>query len=160
MRILGIDPGLKFTGYGCVELGPRHEPVVVEAGVLRLKTRAPLPYRLAELHNDLADLFDEIKPQIVVVEKLFSHIRHVRTGILMAHARGVVLLAAQLRGLKIDELSATQVKRAVTGNGHASKHQVQRAIMTQCGLREPPDPPDVADAIAIALCAARRLAPE
>lgn len=128
--------------------------------MLRLKTRAPLPYRLAELHNDLADLFDEIKPQIVVVEKLFSHIRHVRTGILMAHARGVVLLAAQLRGLKIDELSATQVKRAVTGNGHASKHQVQRAIMTQCGLREPPDPPDVADAIAIALCAARRLAPE
>jgi crossover junction endodeoxyribonuclease RuvC len=76
----------------------------------------------------------------------------------MGHARGVVLLAGQSRGITIDELAVTEVKRAITGNGHAGKELVQRAVMVQCGLREPPNPPDVADAIAIALCAARRIA--
>jgi crossover junction endodeoxyribonuclease RuvC len=76
----------------------------------------------------------------------------------MGHARGVVLLTGQSRGIRLEELASTEVKRAVTGHGHASKAQVQRAVMTQCGLKRLPQPPDVADAIAIALCAARRLA--
>jgi crossover junction endodeoxyribonuclease RuvC len=160
LRILGIDPGLQLTGYGCVELRRRaREPVLVEAGVLRLKPRASLAFRLAQLHGDLAELLDELRPDVMVVEKLFSHYRHARTAIIMGHARGVVLLAGELRGIHLQEMAPTEIKRAVTGFGHASKNQVQRAVMNQCGLAKPPQPPDVADAIAIALCAARRLAP-
>lgn len=158
MRILGIDPGLSLTGYGCVDLAPNlADPTLIEAGVFRLQAKAPIAHRLAQLYEDLSQVLDELKPDVMVVEKLFTHYRHVRTGILMAHARGVVLLAGQLRGIAVDELAVTEVKRAVTGNGHASKEQVQHAVMIQCNLREPPNPPDVADAIAIALCAARRV---
>jgi crossover junction endodeoxyribonuclease RuvC len=158
VRILGIDPGLSLTGYGCVDLHVRAvDPVLIEAGVFRLKSKASIAHRLGQLHEDLSGLLEELKPDIMVVEKLFTHYKHVRTGILMAHARGVVLLAGQLRGVKIEELAVTEVKRAITGNGHASKQQVQQAVMVQCNLKQLPEPPDVADAIAIALCGARRI---
>ncbi len=158
LRILGIDPGLSVTGYGCLDLVPGlQEPRLAEAGVLRLKARAPMAYRLAQLYEDLTRLIDELRPEVMVVEQLFSHYRHVRTSILMGHARGVVLLAGETRGVEIDELLPTEVKKAITGLGHATKMQVQQAIMSQCRLDELPSPPDVADAIAIALCAARRL---
>lgn len=158
MRILGIDPGLSLTGYGCVDYrGNSHEPALVEAGVFRLKARAPMAYRLAQLHDDLTALLKELDPDVMVVEKLFSHYKQVRTAILMGHARGVILLACQTNDITLHELAVTEVKRAITGNGHASKQQVQMAVMAQCGLRKPPSPPDVADAIALALCAARRL---
>ena len=92
MRVLGIDPGLSLTGYGCVELRPNvQEPALVEAGVLRLKAKAPMAFRLGQLYDDLTALLDELRPNIMVVEQLFSHYRHVRTAILMGHARGVVL---------------------------------------------------------------------
>ena len=130
---------------------------MAEAGVLRLKSRAPMAYRLAQLYDDLTALLDELRPRVMVVEQLFSHYRHVRTSILMGHARGVVLLAGQTREVIIDELAPTEVKKAITGNGHATKVQMQQAIKCQCRLDELPSPPDVADAIAIALCAARRL---
>ena len=158
-RILGIDPGLALTGYGCLDLDPAGgEPRLAEAGVLRLPARAPMPDRLARLHEDLSGLLDELAPDLVVVEQLFSHYRHVRTAILMGHARGVVLQTAAARGIAVGELMPTEVKKAITGFGHATKVQMQQAIMCQCRLDEPPSPPDVADAIAIALCAARRLA--
>ncbi|MHC4099378.1 MAG: crossover junction endodeoxyribonuclease RuvC [Planctomycetota bacterium] len=157
-RILGVDPGLSLTGYGCVDLVPdRQEPRLVEGGVLRLKARAPMAFRLGQLYDDLTALIDDLRPEIMVVEQLFSHYRHVRTSILMGHARGVVLLAGQSRGVEIDELQPTEVKKAITGHGHATKLQIQQAIMAQCRLDVAPSPPDVADAIAIALCAARRL---
>ena len=160
-RILGIDPGLNLTGYGCVDLAPSTtEPTLVEAGVFRLKRGAPMTVRLRQLFEDLSALLDELRPDRLVVETLFTHSRHVRTAILMGHARGVVLLAGQLRNIEFDELTATAVKKAVAGGGHATKHQVQQAVMTQCGLAEVPEPPDVADAIAIALCAARRISVE
>jgi crossover junction endodeoxyribonuclease RuvC len=158
MRILGIDPGLSLTGYGCVDsLASCAQPRLVEAGVFRLQSKTPIANRVAQLYEDLTQVIAELKPDVMVVEKLFTHYKHVRTGVLMAHARGVVLLAGQLAGVEIDELAVTEVKRAITGNGHATKEQVQRAVMLQCNLKETPQPPDVADAIAIALCAARRL---
>ena len=116
-----------------------------------------MAFRLNQLHDDLTELLDELKPEVMVVEKLFSHYRQVRTAILMGHARGVILMAGESRGVTIQELAVTEVKKAITGNGHATKQQVQHAVMSQCGLRKPPSPPDVADAIAIALCAARRI---
>ena len=159
MRVLGIDPGLNVTGYGCVGLAEgQHEPKLIEAGVLRLKSKTPMAFRLVQLHHDLGDLLEQLQPDLMVVEQLFSHYRHVRTSILMGHARGVVLLAAQLKGVALDELLPTEVKKAITGHGHASKLQMQQAVMSQCRLSELPSPPDVADAIAIALCATRRLA--
>ncbi len=157
-RVLGIDPGLGITGYGCVELrSGRSEPRVTDAGVLRLKTRAPIAYRLGQLFEDLTGLLDEIRPRLMVVEQLFSHYRHVRTSILMGHARGVVLLAGESRGVEIGELLPTEVKKAITGHGHATKLQMQQAVQAQCRLSELPSPSDVADALAIALVAARRL---
>ena len=161
MRILGIDPGLAITGYACLDLDrPEDEPRLVEAGVLRLSSRRPMPVRLEQLFDDLVALGETLRPDRMVVEKLFSHYRHVQTAILMGHARGVILLAGQRCGAALTELAATEVKKAVTGNGHATKLQVQRAVMAQCGLRTLPEPADLADAIAIALCAARRLATE
>ena len=157
-RVLGIDPGLSVTGWGYVELEPDEAvPRRVVGGIIRLKAKAPMAFRLAQLHEDLVSLLDELPPEVMVVEQLFSHYRHVRTAILMGHARGVVLLAGASRGVRIDELQPTEVKKAITGNGHASKVEMQQAVMSQCRLPEPPSPPDVADGIAIALCAARRL---
>lgn len=157
-RILGIDPGLIITGYGCVDIPPGDQELrVAEAGVLRLKAGAPMAYRLAQLYDDLTALLGELRPDVMVVEQLFSHYKHVRTSILMGHARGVVLLAGQMQGVEIDELQPTEVKKAITGIGHATKAQVQQAVRCQCRMEALPGPPDVADAIAVALCAARRL---
>ena len=161
MRVLGIDPGLQITGYGCVQLkAGALEPTLVEGGVLRFNARHSLEQRLEEMHAALADLIKTLKPDRLAVEKLYAHYRHPRTAILMAHARGVILLAATQANLPVEHLPSTEVKKAVTGHGHASKEQMQRAIQSQCRLDELPSPPDLADAIAIALTAARRLATE
>lgn len=160
-RILGIDPGLRLTGYGLVELAQGQiEPHLVEAGVIRLKEKTSLESRLSALHRDLVELIEEFSPDVAAVEKLYAHYKHPRTAVIMGHARGVILLAAQQRGLEIEHLPSTEVKRAMTGYGHASKEQMQRAVASQCNLPEPPSPPDVADAIAIALTCARRKALE
>ncbi len=158
-RVLGIDPGLRLTGYGVVELPALGlEPQLVEAGVIRLDAKQPIEARLNQLHEDLAAITAQLKPDCLAVEKLYAHYKHPRTAILMAHARGVILLVAQQQGLPIEHLPSTAVKRAVTGYGHASKQQIQRAIQTQFRLAQAPRPPDVADAIAIAATYARRLA--
>ncbi len=159
MRVIGIDPGLRITGYGIVDvIDGQPEPRLVEAGIIKLNGKHPLDARLSQLHRELADLIDAHQPQAMAVEKLFAHYKHPRTAILMAHARGVILLCATQRGLTTHDLPSTEVKKSVTGYGHASKEQVQQAVAAQCGLPDVPSPPDVTDAIAIALCHARRLA--
>ena len=157
-RVLGIDPGLNITGYGCVDFGAG-EPVIVEAGTLRTNSDAPMPERITQIYADLTELIAELTPDLMAVEKLYAHYKHPRTAILMGHARGVVLLAAQQAGVGLRNLAATHVKKSLTGNGHASKLQVQRSIQAICRLKELPEPPDVADAIAIALCAAGQIVP-
>ncbi len=157
MRVVGIDPGLRVTGYACVELrAGAAEPALVEAGVIRLDAKQPVVTRLRALHEELGALLDELKPSRVAVEEVFAHVAHVRTAIVMGHGRGVVLLAAALRDLEVDEFAPAEVKKSLTGRGQASKQQMQRAVMHQFSLRAMPEPPDVADAIAIAACAARR----
>jgi len=156
-RLLGIDPGTANTGYACVEWRPRGgEPQLVEAGVLRLAGRRTLSHRLRQLELDLEAVVVEMRPSRIAVERVFTHVRNVRTSIIMAHARGVVLLVAERHGLELDELAPAAVKKAVTGRGDATKRQVQLAVMAQCGLAKPPSPSDVSDAIAIALTGARR----
>ena len=151
---MGIDPGLNITGYAVVDIG-RSAPAIVEAGTIRTDAKADLADRIGQIHADLTEILAEFKPDLVGVEKLYSHYRHPRTAILMGHARGVILLACSQAGVSVRDLPATMVKRSLTGNGHASKRQVQRTIQTVCKLSELPQPPDVADALAIALCAGK-----
>ena len=159
LRILGIDPGLQITGYALVELAAGSvEPGLLEGGVFRFNPKLALEDRLQQLHTDLSQLIAEHAPQAVAVEQLYAHYAHPRTAILMGHARGVILQCAAAAGLAVQALAATEVKKSVTGNGHATKRQIQLAVQAQCHLAEPPSPPDVADAIAIALTHGRRIA--
>ena len=167
MRVLGIDPGTNITGFACVDTDPANPmtlPTLVEAGVFRLKgdregpSTASISSRLAELDADLRDLLERLAPDAVAVEALFAHYKHPATAITMGHARGVILLAIRRAACDLVELRPNEVKKALTGHGHASKHQVQQAVMHAYDLPEPPTPEDMADAIAIATCAAWRVA--
>jgi crossover junction endodeoxyribonuclease RuvC len=154
MLILGIDPGLRLTGYGVVDYKPLR-PVLIDGGVIRLKEKTPIASRLVELEIELDTLFDEHKPDICAVEQLYAHYSHPRTAILMGHARGVILLVAARRGVQTEEFSSNRIKQSVVGHGHAGKSQVQKAIQLLWNLKDPPEPPDVADALAVALCCGR-----
>ena len=150
MRILGIDPGLNTTGYGVVDAS-REGVRVVEAGVVRGTKGASLAQRVGEIHEGVADVIASTQPECLAVEELYSHYERVKTSILMGHARGVIVLAAVQAGLPVKHYAATQVKRVLTGAGRAPKAQVQRAIQRELGLTVTPEPPDVADALAIAI---------
>jgi crossover junction endodeoxyribonuclease RuvC len=156
-RVLGIDPGLNITGYGIVDFAQTGGDIaVIEGGTIRTDTRADIARRIEQIHADLSVLIGEFNPDLVAIENLYAHYAHPRTSILMAHARGVILLAAQQSGVAVLGLAATKVKKSLTGNGHASKRQVQLAIQAVCKLDTLPEPPDVSDALAIALCAGRQ----
>ncbi len=150
-RTCGIDPGLGVTGYAVLDATDAGM-VVVDAGVCRTDESLDLATRLSQLERDVSGLLDEHAPDVLAVEKLYAHYKHPRTAIIMGHARGVILCAAGRRGIEVAELPATHVKKHLTGNGHASKESVQRAIQIMLGLSELPEPADVADALAIALC--------
>jgi crossover junction endodeoxyribonuclease RuvC len=150
MRILGLDPGLNITGYGVIEAGERG-PRVVEAGVVRGGDRGSLAKRLKEIHAGVAEVIAQFQPQLVAIEELYSHYERPRTAILMGHARGVICLAAAQAGLPVTAYAATKVKKLLTGNGRAPKSQMQEAVCREFGLTAAPEPPDVADALAIAL---------
>ncbi len=154
-RILGIDPGLHRTGYGVIEmLG--NQPKLVEGGVLRAKADDPFPLRLQSLYDGLVEVLREHEPEAVVIEELFSTYAHPRSALLMAHARGVLMLAAQQAGVPVHGFTPNEVKQVITGNGHAGKSTVQQAVRARLKLNFVPNPPDVADALAIALCFAMR----
>jgi crossover junction endodeoxyribonuclease RuvC len=153
-RILGIDPGLQITGYGVLEVQPQR-PRVCEAGVIRATERgqkASLASRVQAVYKGIVEIVEQFQPETVVVEQLYSHYAHPRTAILMAHARGVVFLAAAEHGIPLVNYNATRIKKTVTGSGRASKEQMQRTIQRELGLAQLPEPPDVADALAAALC--------
>jgi crossover junction endodeoxyribonuclease RuvC len=150
MIVLGIDPGLNTTGYGVLEFVGR-EPRLVEAGVVRGKGKTSLAERVAEIHSGVAEVIASLKPNVMAIEELYSHYERPTTAILMGHARGVIVLAAAQAGIPMHSYPATQIKKTITGNGHAAKWQMQEAIRRELGLAQLPEPPDVADALAIAL---------
>lgn len=125
--------------------------------MLRIQGKGDLATRVMELHASVSELVRDFSPDRVAVEQLYAHYKHPRTAILMGHARGVILLAATQHNVPVTNLAATMVKRTITGNGHAPKAQMQRAIAALCRLPKPPEPPDVADAIAIAWTLAHQL---
>jgi crossover junction endodeoxyribonuclease RuvC len=150
-RVLGIDPGLITTGYAVIEKAAG-KLKLVEAGVVRGKSRGDLSARLKEIFEGVSDVIASLQPTELAIEELYSHYERPKTAILMGHARGVICLAAEQAGLSIRSYAATQIKLLLTGNGRAPKSQIQRAICLEFGLAAPPEPPDVADAMAIALC--------
>jgi crossover junction endodeoxyribonuclease RuvC len=150
VRIFGIDPGSRRTGYGCVErIGSRH--VLVICGSLSGPPRATFPDRLNAIHDGLRTLIMRHRPDCVAVEDIF-HARNVRSALKLGEARGVALLAAAEVGVPVVSYAPAAVKRAVVGYGRAEKHQVQQMVKLLLGLAEAPTPHDVADALAIALC--------
>lgn len=152
MKALGIDPGLVVTGYGVLhQEGGRVR--LLEAGTIDSgDTQAPLEKRLQQLAETLEGVFADHRPDAMALEQLYAHYEHPRTAILMGHARGVICYVAARHDVPVFHYAATQVKSAVTGNGRASKDQIQQMVRRTFGLLETPRPPDVADAVAIAMC--------
>ncbi len=153
IRILGIDPGLNVTGYGVIDFAGPQEIHLIEAGIIRGgSSKKPMGTRLLALKRGMEEVIETLNPEVVALEELYSHYARPRTAILMGHARGVLCLAAATAELTAAHYSATQIKRVITGNGRASKSQIQSTISSMLELAEPPEPPDVADALAIAIC--------
>jgi len=156
MRILGIDPGLQVCGYACLETGEDKEKLI-EAGVIRIASGSAIEQKLNRIAEDIQSLLENFKPDVVAVEELYSHYAHPRTAILMGHARGVILQRCAQAAIEVRNFSATRIKKSITGNGRASKEQVQKTIQTILSLPQIPEPNDVADAIATALCCANSI---
>ena len=152
MRIIGIDPGYAICGYGIIDvIGSSLNPVTY--GVITTEAKTPEASRLEIIFNELSDILEEFRPQKFGIEKLYFA-RNVTTGIGVAQARGVTLLAASQQDLPIYEYTPLQVKQSVVGYGKATKEQVTYMTMNLLGIREKIKPDDAADALAIAICTA------
>ena len=151
MKVLGIDPGLHVTGYGLVDAGT-DPPALLEAGVIRTNSKGTLEIRLAELFAGIEEIIAEFAPDVLAVEELYAHYKHPRTAVVMGHARGVLFCAAGAAGIPVRSYSATRIKKALTGVGHASKEQIARMVAMLLQCPQPVVRSDVTDAIAAALC--------
>ncbi|MEE3199539.1 MAG: crossover junction endodeoxyribonuclease RuvC [Planctomycetota bacterium] len=159
IRILGFDPGTRISGYGIIDAQAGGELSVVSYGAIRLQPPAgkiPIPQRLRHLYEALDEIVREHRPGVLAVEKIF-HGRSFDSVMKVGEARGVGLLVGSLHDLEIEEYAATRIKKSVTGNGQASKSQVQAMMTRLLNLAEPPHPQDVTDALAIAFCYAQGL---
>ena len=150
MRVFGIDPGSVRTGYGCVESdGSRHR--LVSCGIVAAPAGSALPEKLHVIHDGLARVIRDSRPDCVVIENLF-HARNVRSALILGHARGVAVLAAVEAGLPVVEYTPAEVKLAIVGYGRAEKTQLQQMVKLLLGLAAAPSPHDAADALAVAIC--------
>jgi crossover junction endodeoxyribonuclease RuvC len=147
--VLGVDPGLVGTGWALLEPGTA-APLVVGTGVIETSAGLALAARIQTIYDAIHVVLDKLAPDLMVIEDLYTEYRFPRTALLMAHARGVVCLAARQRGVEIVTLAPAEVKRAVAANGAASKEQVQHCVQRLFRLAELPRPSHVADALALA----------
>ena len=152
MNILGVDPGLHTTGYGVIQA--RGSVVsLLEGGTIQCgSSSSALEERLASLYDGLSEALLEYRPQALALEEVYSHYAYPATAVIMGHARGVICLAAAHNDVPVFSYASTRVKQCLAGNGRAAKAQVQRAIQARLGLPEPPEPNDVSDALALAIC--------
>ncbi|MFY9739316.1 MAG: crossover junction endodeoxyribonuclease RuvC [Candidatus Cybelea sp.] len=150
LRILGIDPALRITGYGAIERrnGTVH---LIEAGVVMPSIRGTLEERLNELHAGITEVISQVEPASIVIEELYSSYRNPRAALLMGHARGVLCLAGAQAGVAVHTLGHARVKRALVGSGSARKEQINAMVTRLLRLRRAPEPHDVSDALALAL---------
>lgn len=150
MRILGIDPGIGICGFGLIETTSRAGAKVLDFGAVTTEVDAPIPKRLLELYESLEELFDETKPEVVAIEKLFFS-KNITTGIVVAEARGVILMVAEKYGAKVREYTPNEIKKSLTGYGSATKTQMEEMVRVHLGLTKKPKPDDAADALAAAI---------
>ena len=148
MRILGIDPGLGTTGYGVID-GDSFR--VIEAGVIKTRSKTPVQERIKKIFDEISGIIEEHRPGVLVLEKIYSHYKHPATAILMAHARAMACLVCGKFDIKLINYPSTRIKKVITGNGHASKVQVQRMVQDLLKLKRLPEPVDVSDALAMAI---------
>jgi crossover junction endodeoxyribonuclease RuvC len=148
--VLGVDPGTAATGYGVVERPESGLHRLIECGVIRPPARATLARRLAVIHQEISALIARHAPGAVAVESVFVS-RNVRSALVLGHARGVILLAAEQAGLEVAEYAPRQVKAAVVGAGGATKPQVGLMVAKLLRLKHAPEPADAADGVAVAL---------
>ena len=153
MRILGIDPGYGITGFGLIEAN-RGQFQLLGCGAINTPPNTDFSWRLEVIYNDMTELLRVSKPDVVAIEELFFG-QNVTTGIGVAQARGVILLAIRQAGLEVHSYTPMQVKQSVVGYGNATKHQVQDMTRRLLHLDAMPKPDDAADAIGIALCHGR-----
>jgi crossover junction endodeoxyribonuclease RuvC len=149
VRILGIDPGSRVTGWAAVD-ADGWDVALHALGALRLREDDALHLRLAQLAAALRAVLDDVRPEVVAIERVFAA-KNAHSALVLGHARGVVLLCAAEAGLLVAEHAPAAVKSSVCGYGRAEKQQVQLALATQLGLRELPRPLDASDALAVAV---------
>jgi crossover junction endodeoxyribonuclease RuvC len=149
-RILGVDPGLRVTGYGVIDVVPGRLRLV-EAGVVAPKVRGTLEERLRELHDGISAVVRATQPDAMVIEELYTTYKNPLTAIMMGHARGVLCLAGAQHGVPVHKLGHSLVKRALIGSGAARKDQVNQMVTHLLGLKRRPEPNDVSDALALAI---------
>ncbi len=156
MRILGIDPGSRITGFGIIEIAARatvNRPRFVTCGCIRLANETPMPQRLSEIFSGVTELIQQYQPTILAIEQVFlAH--NVASALKLGQARGAILVAGVQQGLTVFEYAPNQIKQAVTGQGHADKQQVQYMVKLLLQLSDVPQA-DAADALAVALCHAQ-----
>jgi len=148
---LGIDPGTAVTGYGVVIRRDDGTVSLLECGVIRTSASQPLPRRIREIFEGVQEIIQRFAPSSVSVEDVFQG-KNVRSALTLGHARGAILLAAELQGIPIAEYSPREIKKAVVGTGGATKDQVAYMVQRQLRLKDPPRPSDAADGVAAALC--------
>ena len=148
---MGIDPGLNISGYGIIE-GSGDEIEIIEAGVIRTDAKTEIDKRLVVLGRELSSVLKQFHPEVMAIEELYSHYDHPKTAIIMGHARGLIFYKAAEIGIEVVPYASTRIKKSLTGHGRATKGQMQKAIQSQMCLKEIPEPPDVADALAVAWC--------
>lgn len=151
MRVLGIDCGTEYTGYGVVEQTAAGELRSVAAGAIRLSPREPMPRRLERIFTELSALIVAHQPELVAIEDVFYAV-NVKSALKLGQVRGVAMLAAAAAGLEVCEYAPLAIKSAVVGYGRAEKSQVQQMVTALLRLPEVPKSPDAADALAIAIC--------
>ena len=167
MRILGIDPGLDTTVYGIIEVQNSYsighkskiEPwrvresrmELLRGGVIKTRANRPIFERLDKIYKGVMEIVEKFRPDILILEKLYSHYRHPTTAILMGHARGVICLVCAKMKIPLVSYSATRIKKAITGNGNASKHQVKMMVVTILRLNNLPECCDISDALGLAI---------
>ena len=153
MRILGIDPGLKATGYGLVDVGleQHHQVKVLEAGTIEPRLSDPLQDKVYKIYKNLDAIILQYTPEVMVIEKLYAHYKHPMTACILGHARGVICLLAASRNLKLVEQSVKRIRKALVGNGNASKQQTQQVVAHVLSIDARKLTLDASDALALAL---------
>lgn len=154
MRILGIDPGLKITGYGLIDINAGKLDLI-EAGIIETKDKDPIEKRINRIYHNIEDILTQHKPDVMILEKLYTHYQYPVTACVLGHVRGVICLLCAQRNARLVEYSVKRIRKAVTGKGSATKMQTQGMVAHLLKIDSKGLTPDASDALALALGYAR-----